>query len=232
MSYILDALKKAESDRRLGSVPDIHTHEIAAAESDGGAPLWAKPWVWAVFALLVLSLIAAAWRQPWHTTPVAIPSTALQVQAAPTTTPTAVPPPAAVVTAAVAPPAAGAVEPVARPAVIEKPAVSKPRQSAPPVVARPDKAMAQERKPAPETPAPAEPRVANLRELPQNIQAEIPPLVVTGYIYSKNQADRSVLINNKLLREGEQVAPGLVLEKMTQKEAVLNYKGYRYRLSY
>lgn len=231
MSYILDALKKAESDRKLGSVPDIHTHAVAAAESDGGAPLWAKPWVWAAFALLVLSLIAIAWRQPWQTTPVAIPSTALQVQAIPKATEPVAQPPVAIATAALTPPATAAVEPAPRPATIEKPPVSKPRQPSAPVVKGPDKAAPQDRKPAPETPQP-EPRVANLRELPQNIQSEIPPLAVTGYIYSKNEAERSVLINNKLLREGDQVAPGLVLEKMTQKEAILSYKGYRYRLSY
>ncbi|MDB5764669.1 MAG: hypothetical protein JWQ21_3664, partial [Herminiimonas sp.] len=79
---------------------------------------------------------------------------------------------------------------------------------------------------------PPESRVAMLRELPENIQREIPALTISGYIYAGNPADRSVLINNKLLREGDQVAPGLTLEKMMPKEAILNYRGYRYRVSY
>ena len=68
--------------------------------------------------------------------------------------------------------------------------------------------------------------------MPQQVQNEIPQLSVGGYLYSTNRADRSVLINNRLLREGEEIAPGFVLEKMTPKGMVLNYKGYRYRTSY
>jgi len=74
--------------------------------------------------------------------------------------------------------------------------------------------------------------VATLRELPPQIQREIPAMTVGGYIYSGNKADRSVLINNRLMREGDEVAPGLVLEKMMPNGMVLNYKGYRYRAGY
>jgi general secretion pathway protein B len=35
-----------------------------------------------------------------------------------------------------------------------------------------------------------------------------------------------------LRHEGEEVAPGLVLEKLQPKGAVMNYKGYRYRVAY
>jgi general secretion pathway protein B len=35
-----------------------------------------------------------------------------------------------------------------------------------------------------------------------------------------------------LRREGEEVAPGLKLEKLNPKEAVFNFKGYRYRVPY
>jgi general secretion pathway protein B len=77
-----------------------------------------------------------------------------------------------------------------------------------------------------------EPYVPALRELPANIQREIPALTVGGYIYASKPAERSILINNRLLREGEQIAPGLTLEKMMPREAVLNYRGYRYRVPY
>lgn len=75
-------------------------------------------------------------------------------------------------------------------------------------------------------------QVATLRELPENIQREIPALTISGYIYSNIPSERSVLINKKLLHEGDEIASGLTLEKMMPKEAVLNYKGYRYRMSY
>nr|WP_229257537.1 general secretion pathway protein GspB [Duganella callida] len=53
-----------------------------------------------------------------------------------------------------------------------------------------------------------------------------------GYIYSKNPADRVLLIDKVLRHEGEEVAPGLLLEKLQPKEAVFSFKGYRYRVPY
>ena len=51
-------------------------------------------------------------------------------------------------------------------------------------------------------------------------------------MYSKNPADRLLLIDKTLRHEGEEVAPGLVLEKLLPKAAVMNFKGYRYRVPY
>lgn len=86
--------------------------------------------------------------------------------------------------------------------------------------------------PAEAAAAPPENRVGSLQDLPPNVQKDVPPVAFGGYIYSNNPADRSVLIGNRLLREGDQVAPGLTLEKMLPKEAILNYMGYRFRVSY
>ncbi|TFW01148.1 hypothetical protein E4K72_14715, partial [Oxalobacteraceae bacterium OM1] len=71
-----------------------------------------------------------------------------------------------------------------------------------------------------------------LRELPDAMRAQVPALTVAGFIYSPAKADRSVLINNRLLREGDEVAPGLRLEKMTQQWMVLDYRGTRFRHGY
>ena len=81
-------------------------------------------------------------------------------------------------------------------------------------------------------PAAVEEPVQNLRDLPEPIQRSIPQVAVGGYIYSKNAADRLLLIDKVLRREGEEVAPGLMLEKLNPKEAVFNFKGYRYRVPY
>ena len=260
MSYILDALKKAESDRKLGSVPNIHTHTIVAAESERSTARWVTRWMWAAFALLMSALLAIVWRQPWHTAPAARSSATVPLSALPKVPDPEPPQPAAaevrVPAPARSPPSApkvpvsaSAPSSTAIPAVVaatrptpksaparpsgDKPAENRsPQPAATAAVVRPEKAVARSPELPRETPVAPEARVPNLRELPQNIQAEIPPLTITGYIYSKNDADRSVLINNKLLREGDLAAPGVVLEKMMPKEAILNYKGYRYRLAY
>jgi len=50
-------------------------------------------------------------------------------------------------------------------------------------------------------------------------------------MYSKNPADRLLLIDKVLRREGEEVAPGLILEKLQPKQAIFGFRGYRYRVA-
>jgi len=205
MSYILEALKKAQSERQLGSAPTIHAVPVHAGGSDAALPrraLW--PAVLAAAVLLAGAGGVAWWRMP----PAA---------------PVSVPPPVVVVQAPVVP------APVVPPPLIQAP----PAKAPPP----PTPVSAPTPVPAP-VPAPAEPAAAledaypYLRELPEAVQREVPQVVFGGYIYSKNPADRLLLVDKVLRREGEQVAPGLVLEKLQSKAAVMNYRGTRYRLPY
>ncbi len=83
----------------------------------------------------------------------------------------------------------------------------------------------------PPTPA-AEETVPGMRDLPEPIQRQIPAIAIGGYIYSKNPADRLLLIDKVLRHEGEELAPGLVLEKLQPKAAIFSFKGYRYRVPY
>lgn len=56
---------------------------------------------------------------------------------------------------------------------------------------------------------------------------EIPAINISGYIRD-GDAGGMVMINDKLVREGEEVAPGLRLEKILPDGAVFNYKGRRF----
>ncbi|HZV66675.1 MAG TPA: general secretion pathway protein GspB, partial [Telluria sp.] len=69
-------------------------------------------------------------------------------------------------------------------------------------------------------------------ELPDSVQREVPGVAIGGYIYSKNPEDRLLLVDKTLRHEGEEVAPGLTLEKLLPKAAIMRYKGYRYRVPY
>ncbi|HEY0588290.1 MAG TPA: general secretion pathway protein GspB, partial [Pseudoduganella sp.] len=82
----------------------------------------------------------------------------------------------------------------------------------------------------PAAPAPAEEQVQFLRELPEPIQRAIPQITLGGYMYSKNPADRLLLIDKVLRKEGEEVAPGLILDKLQPKQAIFSFRGYRYRV--
>ena len=71
-----------------------------------------------------------------------------------------------------------------------------------------------------------------LQQLPASVQGGIPRVAFGGYMYSANPADRLLLVDKALRHEGEEVAPGLVLEKLLPRAAVMNYRGVRYRVAY
>ncbi|UOD27704.1 general secretion pathway protein GspB [Massilia violaceinigra] len=239
MSYILEALKKAQAERQLGNAPTIHATPIHAAEPErtgaGGKPV--------VIALALLALGATgaavyAWKQT--ATPPAPVVQAAASATAPATAPAVpapLPPPAPVPLPAAQPAPVVEVAPPPKPEPFKVAEVKpQPVKKEEPVKkeaplkkdepARTDTVKAD--KPVPS----AEENLRTLRELPDALQHEIPPIAVGGYIYSRNPADRLLLIDKVLRREGDEVAPGLVLEKLLPKSAVMSYKGQRYRHPY
>ncbi|MYM32679.1 GspB domain-containing protein [Duganella sp. CY15W] len=203
MSYILEALKKAQAERQLGSSPTIHAPTLQTAAASTAAGRFSKSMLLAavIGVLLVLVMRPAS-------VPAVAPAPVAAVAPAPvfaTVTPTPLPAPVADLPPSVANLARASV-PEAQPQAQQAPAA----------------------KPAA---VPEEP-VVNQRDLPEPIQRSIPQVAVGGYIYSKNPADRLLLVDKVLRHEGEEVAPGLVLEKLQPKEAVFSFKGYRYRVPY
>jgi general secretion pathway protein B len=249
MSYILEALKKAQAERQLGDAPTIHAPVIHAPRADAPGR---KPVVIGLVACAVLVAGVVAWRQQGP----AAPAQAVVAQApAPAQAVVAQAPAPAVAAPTIAPSARVALlpEPVDKPALpaaaarAPKPALPAPSPAAPdrvasatvpaarpaasaapaPVVAAP----VPESHPAAAAPAP-EDTVRTLAELPEAVRREVPKVTFGGYMYSPNPADRLVLVDKTLRREGEEVAPGLMLEKLLPKGAVLNYRGNRYRVPF
>lgn len=274
MSYILEALKKAQSERQLGDLPTIHAPAMQSAAPVRAAGL-SKPLRVALglMALLIVGLLALVVRQagappkPDATASAGVaasPAAAADApqagavvaeavqQALPVAEPvpepaiaTAAPAPAPAMSAAPAPVAA-APAPVTAPAIAATPAqAAQPKAAAaPPALAKaalaPRAAVAEDARPPTaavaaraQPVAPAQDETSQtLRDLPEPIQRAIPAIAVGGYIYSSNPADRLLLIDKVLRHEGEEVAPGLMLEKLLPKAAVFNFKGYRYRVAY
>jgi len=74
-----------------------------------------------------------------------------------------------------------------------------------------------------------EPRVMRMGELPESIRHELPDMHVSLHLYSTRPGNRFVSIDNRMLQEGADVAPGLKLERITPEGMVFSYKGYRFR---
>jgi general secretion pathway protein B len=76
--------------------------------------------------------------------------------------------------------------------------------------------------------APAQ-NVISMAELPLALQQELPAMTISVHAYSGNPRDRMVGINNRMLREGDDVVPGLKLEQITPEGMIFGYKGYSFR---
>jgi general secretion pathway protein B len=221
MSYILEALKKAQAERQLGSSPTLHAPTLQGEQASPAAR-FSLPLIAAVIGMAaVIGVLAVlVWRPSEPAAPAAVPG------------PSAAPSAPALAPPVSAPPAVAQAAPTPLPAPVADlpPSVANLARAAAPASSA--SAAAAPAAPAAKPAAAAEEPVVNLRELPEPIQRSIPPVSVGGYIYSKNAADRLLLVDKVLRREGEEVAPGLILEKLQPKEAVFNFKGYRYRVPY
>ena len=202
MSYILDALKRAEAERDRGAVPTLNTQALASTVgARRGSPL---PYVViGVGVLLVLLLALLLWRswggapapqiepqQPLAQAPAPIPvQTPAQTQRKP------------------APP------PVARNKAVPQPAP----------VARPVSPPVQAAAPAP---------VLTMAELPDAVRRSLPPLKFGGAMYSDAPASRVLILNGQLLHEAEAVQPGLVIETIGVHKATLVQNGQRFSIDY
>jgi general secretion pathway protein B len=77
-----------------------------------------------------------------------------------------------------------------------------------------------------------EARIYTLNELPDEVRKDLPALEIGGAMYSKTPANRMLIVNGQVFHEGDTLAPGLSLEQINLKSAVLKLKGYRYGISF
>ncbi len=77
------------------------------------------------------------------------------------------------------------------------------------------------------TPPPikAGPKIIEQADLPAEIKRELPTMVITAHVYSSDPKQRSMVINNQFLGEGDYIMDGLVLFKITPDGAIFDYKG-------
>jgi general secretion pathway protein B len=268
MSYILDALRKSDQQRKRG-VP-----LLLAAQAPMSAPKRAPRLLYGMVALVLLGAgMVIGWLRPWQQEQ-AIPAARVVLSPAATTANAAAPAPPEVLprTAREArpqelPPTGPAASPIApapeeaatiataqqraatqtsnkaakqapaqradkkatpAPPAIEAAAVESQAVPQPATVQAPDQSAATAPRADAQAGAPAQTAVS-INELPVSIQKDLPALSVMVHAYSDDPAKRMVGINNRLLHEGDEVAPGLKLERITLEGMILNYKGYSFR---
>lgn len=211
MSYILEALKKADRERSLGDVPDLET-------AHWGERSRRRPyrWVWVVVALLLVNgaLLAVllgrdddpdvAGQAPKRLIP--------GIDTANVQTPRQITRPR---------------EPVYMPPVVQAPASATVQQS--PVVATQSSYM---RQPAPvEAPvaAPASSSgVPYWDDLPLEYRSGLVLPHIDVHVYSENPARRFILVELQKYREGEALENGAMVEVINEDSIQLYYQGTRF----
>jgi general secretion pathway protein B len=247
MSYILDALQRAEAERERGHVPGLKSQLVPPAGRDRAGTAALRPWhVLVGLAAVLIALVAlAAWW--WTDAGEAPPLASAPLTSQPDAVVAAAPAPPLAAKPAVAPePIASTPEPVQpilapprpAPAAPAVPATAAPASAAPAAAAAKGAtppAPAPTPAPAATATAPATPAsaaVPSFGELTADARAQLPAVNVSGSTYSQNPSLRMLIANGKVVQEGQDIAPGLRLETIGPRNAVLNHQGLRYSIGY
>ncbi len=220
MSYILDALRKAERERKLGRVPGIDLNRVAMQTSRTKSR-WP---VWLAAGLMLNALVLGAWYL-YQTDTFALRSDPAEVVSAIPEPPIRNSPEAEI--AAVAPPAEPLPPVASSPPEVESDAsqaIQAKHRAAKP-------APAPAPKPAPKTVTRRPPKPAPLlADMPPSYRMEVPPLDLSVHVYSDTPRKRFVFINGKQYREGQRTSEGPSVEQIQLQGVVLRYKGERFLL--
>ena len=257
MSYILDALRRADAERQRGGVPGLHAQPAAPAPAgaDRVPRLGALALGGAAVGLLLAGGAAVWWLGGGRGA--AVPAVAGPSPAAPTAAPAA--PASAPAVLAAGPPTAllpaqrqpGMAQlPVmatAIPPPATQPPITLPPALARPLSARPAVAPAAPAAPAASAgngpraapapvaesaaaPAVAPARLPRLADLPESLRRELPPLSLGGSVFADQPAARIVVINGQVFREGERPTPGLLVQQIGLRAVVFEFRGQRFEI--
>lgn len=251
MSYILDALRKADRERKLGKTP--RPEEVAGTEAPADARrLW--PWLLCANAVLLLGLLLwlllSSGDPPGdrETTVAAVVETAAEGAPEDTVTTQAAEAQAtdAEDRSPLGPPVADVSEfddfelpePLsgqqpesesqARPSAGDAPSIEA--AMAPDVVAEPEPAPAVTKPVTRPPPKPAAETLQQLREMPSDFRREVPDLRINTHFYSEQASRRFVLINLQKYREGDRLDEGPEVIAIRPDGVELAYRGERFLL--
>ena len=231
MSYILEALKKADQERGIGAVPNLATPQ----EFERPQPRSYR-WLWVVVALLLVNVllvamllkdrgaeVAATTQAPLErqrpltgvqSAPAIQQSSEVAIGEAPTPEKT-VPPENVRI------PSAGELVVLPEPANMQN--SRSPLQSEEELPEKQSDGRMDAR-----TTAKDISQLPSWYELPQEFRNRLDLPRLDLHVYSDEPRDRFILVNLKKYREGERLESGLVLEEVLPDGMVMSYQGERF----
>ena len=258
MSFILDALRRAEAQRERGQVPGLHSQTMAAAASVAPVPRRSSPWV-ALLAVLCALLIVALAAMWWRLEPVPVdavtsaPAAVVAAASVPASVPTTARPsasasapasvappvaPSAALPASTAPSLLAAVAPPARASSLttRSPAAARAKVVPAPAAVPSAAAAARRDRPAAASAvaaaASAAPPLLAAGDLPEPWRSTVARLNVSGAVHSSDPTQSFVMVGGQLAREGDRVAPDISIERIGARETVLRAGPHRVEIRY
>ncbi|MBI5633936.1 MAG: general secretion pathway protein GspB [Nitrospirae bacterium] len=264
MSYILDALKKLEKERRRGRIPGL-TEQDSVVYHSRRRPVW--PYILiAVFSLNAALLIW--WFLPKNPNNTVMPSAPASLpSAAPASQPLTAPPslpssePAisqnmkkpevegsGKVTSSVAAESAAVKQPPVSPPAkdtvyrerllalrkmlqedAQKTASSMAGGSKTDNEKQKESEAALQEKKHEVVPDPLpEKKLYKLSELPPSVKSGLPGFSITAFLYSEKPSGRMARINERMMREGQELAPGIRVEEIVADGVILSYRKFHF----
>jgi general secretion pathway protein B len=81
-----------------------------------------------------------------------------------------------------------------------------------------------------ESSAPAKPELTTFANLPADIRSALPKLVIAAHYYASKPSARMASINGRVMRQGQTVTDGLILEEIIREGVILSFHDYRFSL--
>ena len=236
MSYILDALKKSESERQNQDLPNINAvHQRPELHPQRKRRIW----LLAIPAALILNIVGFwfLWdrspsEDPKSITPVSISSARTSSLDAVTSTPE-VQQIDTSMTIKIQP-----AEPSPAERSIPEANLTSSGETAELLITPTDayqktasNSIAAERQQGEKYETLASQPVNKITALPTNIQRQIPDLKFSSHLYADDSSFRMVNINGNMFHEGDIIAEGIQLERISEEGVVLNYLHYTFEIS-
>jgi general secretion pathway protein B len=230
MSYILDALKKADMERRRGRTPDF-------MDPHGQEPQEPKKRIW-IYVLLAM-LVAVAGSLGWYFGHDDANLNEVKLKPAPVQTVTDRHTVQAQISQPAQMPKPAAGQSAAAPSKQLAPNVERVTDTRMPAKPSTPQTLLKEKFAVPAKTAQAGPppepranpkRIYSISELPDSVKQELPVFSISTHIYSPEPSERLVSINGYIGREGKELMQGIVLDSVVPDGAILKCQGYRFKV--
>jgi len=244
MSYILDALKKSDKERKRGSVPDIMTVQDIQMPGTKKRPLW----ILLILVVLLLNAVVLIWVSPWKSKK---PQTVLDHELSKTenikvsTIQEGKTKKTQLADSKITSDKKNVLQQSkkvnagndvrkdikGKPKAMTETKITREASSITPLKKEEASDTASEAKPDDNhLPLPLPNKIYHMSELPQSLQQKLPAFAISTFLYSEDPGSRSVRINGQMMREGQYLSAGLKLEEIMQNGMIFSYQNYRFQV--